>query len=147
MAISWRGWWQAAALAATVALLLPLATFLVAVWLLGWQLQHVESRTTIDLFRRVASTPNLDCGSRGRFQGTYRFDDSFTGNLWSFPSMASSLPAGDYFGSTSGGTKALLVGAGGFRGQGVSGTWRLTITDNVAGDTGSLGGWTLRLTP
>jgi signal peptidase len=43
MAISWRGWWQAAALAATVALLLPLATFLVAVWLLGWQLQHVES--------------------------------------------------------------------------------------------------------
>lgn len=39
----WRGWWHAAALAITIALLLPLATFLVAVWLLGWQLQHVES--------------------------------------------------------------------------------------------------------
>ena len=39
----WRGWWQAAALAVTLAFLLPLATFLVAVWLLGWQLQHVES--------------------------------------------------------------------------------------------------------
>jgi signal peptidase len=42
MAKIWRGW-SAAALAFAVALLLPLATFLVAVWLLGWQLQHVES--------------------------------------------------------------------------------------------------------
>jgi signal peptidase len=40
---TWRGWWQATTLALGVALLLPLATFLVAVWLLGWQLQHVES--------------------------------------------------------------------------------------------------------
>jgi signal peptidase I len=38
----WRGW-STAALAAAVAVLLPLATFLVASWLLGWQLQHVES--------------------------------------------------------------------------------------------------------
>jgi signal peptidase I len=39
---TWRGW-STAALAAAIALLLPLATFLVAAWLLGWQLQHVES--------------------------------------------------------------------------------------------------------
>jgi signal peptidase len=38
----WRGW-QTAALAALFATLVPLATFLVSVWLLGWQLQHVES--------------------------------------------------------------------------------------------------------
>jgi signal peptidase len=38
----WRGW-STATLAVAVSLLLPLATFLVAVWLLGWQLQHVES--------------------------------------------------------------------------------------------------------
>ena len=43
MALNRRGWWQAATLAITTVLLLPLATFLVAVWLLGWQLQHVES--------------------------------------------------------------------------------------------------------
>jgi signal peptidase len=42
MTMSWRGW-QSAALAALFATLVPLATFLVAVWLLGWQLQHVES--------------------------------------------------------------------------------------------------------
>ena len=40
--VSLRGW-SSAALATAIALLLPLATFLVAVWLLGWQLQHVES--------------------------------------------------------------------------------------------------------
>src|SRR5436190_7264370 len=38
----WRGW-SAATLAVAVALLLPLATFLVAAWLLGWQLQSVLS--------------------------------------------------------------------------------------------------------
>ena len=38
----WRGW-STAALAAVFATLVPLATFLVSVWLLGWQLQHVES--------------------------------------------------------------------------------------------------------
>ncbi|HEY4226949.1 MAG TPA: signal peptidase I [Candidatus Limnocylindrales bacterium] len=37
-----RGW-SSAALALVVALLLPLATFLVAAWLLGWQLQSVQT--------------------------------------------------------------------------------------------------------
>lgn len=37
-----RGW-RDAALAAVFVTLVPLATFLVSVWLLGWQLQHVES--------------------------------------------------------------------------------------------------------
>jgi signal peptidase len=39
----WRGWLTAALAAAVVSFLLPLATFLVATWLLGWQLQHVLS--------------------------------------------------------------------------------------------------------
>ena len=43
MADGWRGWLSAALAAVVVALLLPLATFLVATWLLGWQLQTVLS--------------------------------------------------------------------------------------------------------
>jgi signal peptidase len=43
MATGWRGWLTAALAALVVALLLPLATFLVATWLLGWQLQAVLS--------------------------------------------------------------------------------------------------------
>ena len=39
----WRGWLTAALAAVVVSLLLPLATFLVATWLLGWQLQSVLS--------------------------------------------------------------------------------------------------------
>lgn len=38
-----RGWPTAALAAVVVSLLLPLATFLVATWLLGWQLQAVLS--------------------------------------------------------------------------------------------------------
>ena len=39
----WRGWLTAALAAVVVSLLLPIATFLVATWLLGWQLQTVLS--------------------------------------------------------------------------------------------------------
>jgi signal peptidase len=42
MTTRWRGW-QAATLAAVLATLLPLTTFLVATWLLGWQLQSVQT--------------------------------------------------------------------------------------------------------
>lgn len=43
MTSGWRGWLPAALAAVVVALMLPLATFLVATWLLGWQLQAVLS--------------------------------------------------------------------------------------------------------
>ena len=46
----WRGW-SKAALALAVALLLPLATFLVAVWLLGWQLQSVQTGSMSPTYR------------------------------------------------------------------------------------------------
>lgn len=39
---SWRGW-SIATLAAAFAVLLPLTTLLVAAWLMGWQLQAVQS--------------------------------------------------------------------------------------------------------
>jgi signal peptidase len=42
MAFGWRGW-RAAALAAVLVALVPLTAFLVSAWLLGWQLQHVQS--------------------------------------------------------------------------------------------------------
>ena len=41
--ITSRRGWVTPALAGSVALLLPLASFLVATWLLGWQLQSVLS--------------------------------------------------------------------------------------------------------
>jgi signal peptidase len=43
MLINWRGWLSAALAVISFALVLPLATFLTAVWLLGWQLQSVQS--------------------------------------------------------------------------------------------------------
>lgn len=42
MQTMWRGW-SSATLALVVALLLPLAMFLVAAWLLGWQLESVQT--------------------------------------------------------------------------------------------------------
>jgi len=45
-----RGWLGAALAAVVVSLLLPLATFLVATWLLGWQLQAVLSGSMVPTY-------------------------------------------------------------------------------------------------
>ncbi len=45
-----RGWLGATSGVVVVALLLPLTTFLVAVWLLGWQLQSVQSGSMTPTF-------------------------------------------------------------------------------------------------
>jgi signal peptidase len=45
-----RGWLATALGIAAIAVLLPLATFLVAVWLMGWQLQHVLSGSMTPTF-------------------------------------------------------------------------------------------------
>lgn len=46
-----RGWLGATLGVLVVAVLLPLATFLVAVWLLGWQLQSVQSGSMAPTFQ------------------------------------------------------------------------------------------------
>ncbi len=109
-------------------------------------LTHLDSSTTVDLFRRVGFPASF--GDSSNLNGIYNFNDAFTGDLWavaaSLTSSSNVIPGGYYFptGAASATKVPMLTTISGLPS---SGTWRLRISDNSAGDTGALGSWTLNL--
>jgi subtilisin-like proprotein convertase family protein len=86
-------------------------------------------------------------GYSGGLSGTYIFDDSFTGNLWTTAALvadANTLAAGNYFASNATGAKVNLSAA--FATVAAAGTWTLRITDNTNQDTGTLNSARIELT-
>lgn len=74
--------------------------------------------------------------------GIYYFDDEYANSVWTAASALATdavVPAGDYFASSSDGTKVLLDSAfSGLTPGQIVGTWTLRITDSSNGDIGSL---------
>ncbi|NCT44717.1 MAG: proprotein convertase P-domain, (modular protein) [Microcystis aeruginosa G11-09] len=110
-------------------------------------LTHVDTGTTVSLFNRIGKNNNNLDGDDSNFNGTYSFNDAFTRNLWSVaasggPSFV--IPSGNYF-PTGAGSSTLVPMLTSLSGELSSGTWRLTISDNLRGDTGALGSWALNL--
>lgn len=64
MVTRWRGW-STAALAVVLVTLVPLAAFLVSVWLLGWQLQSVQSGSMAPVYPvgSLLVTGQIDAGA------------------------------------------------------------------------------------
>ncbi|MFM8298881.1 MAG: proprotein convertase P-domain-containing protein [Microcystis aeruginosa] len=115
----------------------------------GWSgdlianLTYVPTNTTVSLFNRIIRPDGFR--SRSNFNGTYSFNDAFTGDLWAVAfASASTIPSGNYFptGANSSTVVPMLTSLSGSQ---TAGDWRLTISDNGASDTGSLGSWTLNL--
>jgi subtilisin-like proprotein convertase family protein len=117
-------------------------------------LTNVNTGTSVDLFNRIgrAAAPSYGnpFGDNSNFNGTYSFSNAFTADIWAAAAggtTAFTVPAGDYFASTfktSGATNVAPPSSLAlFNGQSLSSTWRLTISDNAASDTGSFSGWTL----
>jgi subtilisin-like proprotein convertase family protein len=107
-------------------------------------LTKVDTGTTVSLFNRIGQV-NGDGGDSSNFNGTYRFNDAFTGDipeLVASPGTNFNIPSGDYFPIAAGGLRSRLLD---FAGASSAGTWRLTISDNGSGTTGTLGSWTLSL--
>ncbi|KAB0240393.1 proprotein convertase P-domain, (modular protein) [Microcystis aeruginosa EAWAG127a] len=104
-------------------------------------LTYVPTNTTVSLFNRILG----GAGNGTRFNGTYSFNDAFTGDLWSVAlASASTIPAGNYF-PTGAGSGTLVPILTSLSGSQTAGDWRLTISDNGSDETGSLGSWTLNL--
>jgi len=109
-------------------------------------LTHVSSSTTVTLFNRVGRV-NTGSGDASNFGATYRFNDTFSGNLWSEAGIGNAndvVPGGDYFptGANSPDPQPILPS---LLGLNSSGLWRLTISDVDPTLTGTLGSWTLNL--
>jgi subtilisin-like proprotein convertase family protein len=102
-------------------------------------LTHVDSNTTVSLFSRMNDGSNLN--------GTYNFNDGFTGNLWAAAQSIGStedIPGGDYF-PTGSGSSAKVPMLTTISGLPSSGTWRPNISDVEIFDAGTLGSWSLNL--
>lgn len=108
-------------------------------------LTHIDTSTTVELFNRV-----LLGGSGGynsNLNGTYSFNDAFTGDLWTVASSGDGffdIPGGDYF-PTGVGSSAKVPMLTTISGLPSSGTWRLNISDRASSDSGTLGSWSLNL--
>jgi len=108
-------------------------------------LTHVETGASQSLFYRVGATTVGGVGDSTNLGGNYSFNDASTGDLWAVAASlptGSVIPSGSFFasGPLSAAPVSLLSAFGGINAQG---TWRLSISDNAAADTGSLGGWSV----
>lgn len=111
-------------------------------------LTHIDTNTTVDLFNR-AGRPTIGLGGyRSNLNGSYNFNDTFTGDLWTVAGTGNSssfdIPGGDYF-PTGAGSSAEVPMLTTISGLQSSGTWRLKISDNEPADVGTLGSWSLNL--
>jgi subtilisin-like proprotein convertase family protein len=103
------------------------------------RLTNVNTNTTVDLFNRIGRI-DTGFGSGSEFNGTYSFSNAFTASIWSSAAASSLIAPGNYAPTTIGGS---LTSLSAFNGQGLAGTWRLSISNLEPYDTGSFSGWTL----
>jgi subtilisin-like proprotein convertase family protein len=100
------------------------------------RLCHRETGTAVDLVRRPGQPQFSSSGYNNDLNGDYRFTE---GSTYSFEVAAAEnavIPSGTYAG---------LQSLSAFRGLPSTGTWQLVISDCSAGDSGSLGSWSLNL--
>ena len=115
-------------------------------------LTDVTSGISQDLFNRILKNPSdpNDFGCACQFGGDYSFSDqspSFPGDIWGdalTKGSADTIDLGNYWTTTAGSNTPTSFSAA-FAGRPATDTWRLTISDNSPGDTGSLLQWTLSL--
>jgi subtilisin-like proprotein convertase family protein len=100
------------------------------------RLRHVETETIVELFRRPGQPHFSSSGYSNDVRGNYYFSD---GNTSDFDAAAAAnliIPSGNY---------TSLQALAAFNGLSAAGTWRLIINDCSAGDSGTLGAWSLNL--
>ncbi|MFO0873736.1 MAG: thrombospondin type 3 repeat-containing protein [Phycisphaerales bacterium] len=113
-------------------------------------LTHVNTGATCTLVSRIGLPANpgpIDFGDSSNYNGNYGFADTFTANIWTAAAAGGTtyiIPPGGYV-ATAPVTGYPVSILGVFGGTDSAGTWRLTISDAVAGDKGSFTGWTLEI--
>lgn len=103
---------------------------------LAVRLRHLETGIVVDLFRRPGQPKFSSSGYSNDLKGDYSFSDRFTANFEAAAAENTIIPSGNY---------ACAQSLSAFCNLPSTGTWQLIINDYSAGDSGSLGSWTLEL--
>jgi len=101
---------------------------------LSVRLRHLETNTVVDLFQRPGQPKFSSSGYCNDLKGNYSFSDRSSCNFEETAGTHAIIPSGKY---------ASLQSLSAFSGMSGSGTWQLIIKDSSAGDSGSLGSWSL----
>ncbi len=107
---------------------------------------HVESGRTSPLFVRVGRTGGGG-GDNSNLDGDYVFADADAGDFWAAADAANNngvVPGGRYAATGAGAGTAVSLDAV-FGGHSSTGTWRLDLADESAGEPGQFAAWSLRL--
>ena len=102
---------------------------------------------TVDLMRRVGTTPTAGAGDSSNLGGNYIFFDTAAGNMWAVAASldtAGIIPGGEYFASDATGALSPLAA---FDGDPFEGTWTLTVSDNAGADIGTITSFCLNVFP
>ena len=97
-------------------------------------LRHLETNTVVDLFQRPGQPQFSSSGYCNDLKGDYSFSDRTNSNFEEAAATHAVIPSGKY---------ASVQSLSAFSNLSASGTWQLIIKDSSAGDSGSLGSWTL----
>lgn len=114
------------------------------------ELTHVPSGRSATLVFRVGVPPRPEeneFGDSSNYGGDYVFTDGAAESVWEAAGNGGTLfviPPGAYFPSGEG-QGVLLPSVPEFDGINAQGTWRITIGDWAAGDTGAFVSWTLEI--
>ena len=100
------------------------------------RLRHLETDTVVELFRRPGQPYFSSSGYSNDLNGDYTFNDSNTRKFQDVAGENSVIPSGNY---------APLQSLSILNNLPSAGTWRIIITEYSAGDSGSLGSWSLNL--
>ncbi|MBE9124614.1 MULTISPECIES: proprotein convertase P-domain-containing protein [unclassified Coleofasciculus] len=100
------------------------------------RLRHIETGTVVDLLRRPGQPQFSSSGYSSDLNGNYSFSDTFKGNFDAVAAENDVIPSGSY---------APLQPLSVLKGLSSAGSWQLIVNDCSAGDSGSLGSWSLEL--
>jgi subtilisin-like proprotein convertase family protein len=100
------------------------------------RLRHLETDTVVELFRRPGQPHFSSSGYSNDLNGDYSFSAHNSDRFELAAATNAVIPSGKY---------ASIQSLCAFNGLPSTGTWRLIINDCSAGDSGSLGAWSLNL--
>ncbi|HEY9673630.1 MAG TPA: proprotein convertase P-domain-containing protein [Waterburya sp.] len=100
------------------------------------RLRHLETDTVVELVRRPGQPHFSSSGYSNDLNGDYTFNSNNASKFEAAAAENAVVPSGTY---------APLQSLSAFKNLSAAGTWRLIVTDCSAGDSGSLGSWSLNL--
>lgn len=117
-------------------------------WCGDISIELLHNGVGVTLVNRIGYTGTSAFGDSSNFDGVYEFTDSSNLSIWDAADFGGSsfiVPSASYFASGQDGVRIDIAGA--FAGASAAGSWTLRVRDWAPTQVGSLGSWSVSITP